>query len=294
MMINRFFQTLFTLAKVVLKSKYILRIKKSAQKDMIVLGNGPSLQQDIRNNWEIFEKTELAVVNHFCHSEFFSQLKPKHYFLLDPAFFNQPFIEPVEKTFRILTEDVSIDWNITFYLPWSSRKSSFVRGLIAKKNFKIQFTNYVTTKGGFRAVNHWLYNWNLATPQSQNVLIYTIFYVMKIGTKRIFLFGAENNWHANVKVDKRNFLVLTDRHHYEEKKEQTEIILMDPSDRSKRMAMSFLLQSCVKVFKGYEVLSKYAQTKQVEIYNCSRNSLLDSFERLDEDEFKQMMLSDSV
>ncbi|WP_430406607.1 hypothetical protein [Fluviicola sp.] len=240
------------------------------------------------NNWEIFEKTELAVVNHFCHSDFFFQLKPKSYFLLDPGFFIQTPNESVEKTYRILTEDV--DWDITFYLPWNKRKSFFVQGLLQRQNFKIQFVNYVTAKGGFRVINHWLYNWNLATPQSQTVLVYTLFFAMKIGAERIFLFGAENNWHANVKVNKENYLIISDLHLYEEKKEHTERILKDSSDPSKRITMTSLLESCLKVFKGYEVLSKYARTKHIQIYNCSKNSLLDSFERLDDDEFKQIML----
>lgn len=287
-MINRFFQTIFTLAKVVLKSNYFIRTKKSAFQDIIMLGNGPSLQQDILNNQEIFEKTELAVVNHFCYSEFFFQLKPKNYFLLDPLFFNQPFMEQVEKTYEILINEVN--WEITFYLPWNSRKSYFVQGLLKRKNFKIQFVNYVTTKGGFRAINHWLYNWNLATPQCQNILVYSLFVVTRIGVKRIFLFGAENDWHTNVKVNKDNYLFMTDLHLYEEKKERTERILKDPSNPSKGVTMASLLESCLKVFKGYEVISEYARTKHVQIYNCSKNSLLDSFERLDDDEFKQIIL----
>nr|WP_294859569.1 hypothetical protein [uncultured Fluviicola sp.] len=286
-MINRFFQTILILAKVVLKSKYFLSVKKSDAEDLIVLGNGPSLKQDILNNLEIFEKTELAVVNHFCCSKFFFQLKPKNYCLLDPGFFEQSMTEPVEKTYRILSEDV--DWEITFYLPWNSRKSHFVQGLMKKKNFKFQFVNYVTTKGGFPGINRWLYNWNLAMPQSQNVLVYTLFLGVRIGGRRIFLFGAENNWHATVQVNKKNELILTDVHLYEKKKEQVERIIKDPVDPSKSITMAVLLDACVKVFKGYEVVNRYARTKKVRIYNCSKNSLIDSFERLDDEEFRQML-----
>ncbi|WP_300665443.1 hypothetical protein [Fluviicola sp.] len=287
-MINRFFQTIVNLGKVVLKSNYFIRIGKSADQNILVLGNGPSLKEDIVNNLKVFETTPLAVVNHFCYSEFFFQLKPKNYFFLDPAFFMQSMTEPIEKTCRILTEEV--DWEITFYLPWSSRKSPFVKSLKQKKNFKFQFVNYVTTKGGFRSINHWLYNWNLATPQSQTVLVYTLFLAVKTGNKRIFLFGGENNWHANVTVNKQNNLVITDMHLYEEKKEQKERVLKDSVDTSKNITMVSLLESCVKVFRGYEVVNTYAGTKQAQIYNCSKNSLIDSFERLNDEEFKQHIL----
>lgn len=250
---------------------------------MIVLGNAPSLQQDILNNRELFEKTELAVVNHFCHSEFFFQLKPKNYFLLDPAFFDQPFIESVEKTYHILSGSGDIDWEITFYIPWNSRKSYFVRGLKNKKNFKFQFVNYVTTKGGFWAVNRLLYHWNLAMPQSQNVLVYTLFLGVKMGVSRIFLFGAENNWHVNVHVNEENQLILQDNHLYEERKEITRKVLLGTS-------MIDLLESLLKAFKGYDLLERYARIKNVQIYNCSKNSFIDSFKRLDDDAFKKMFI----
>lgn len=286
-MINRFFQTVFTFIKVVLKSNYFISIDKHEEKDIIIFGNGPSLQQDILNNLEIFEKTALGVVNHFSYSEFFSQLKPENYFLLDPAFFEQSMTEPVKKTYRILTEET--DWEITFFLPWNSRKSPFVKGLMKKKIFKFQFVNYVTTKGGFRAINHRLYNWNLAMPQSQTVLVYALFLGVRIGYERVFLFGAENDWHTNVRVNKQNQLIISDLHLYKEKKEDTERIVKDPLDPSKSIRMAVLLESCMKVFKGYDVINNYARTKQVTIYNCSTNSLIDSFERLDDGEFKQMI-----
>lgn len=286
-MINRFFETLLILAKVILKSKYFLSIKKSDAENLIVLGNGPSLKQDILNNREAFHNTPLAVVNHFCYSEFFFELKPQNYFILDPAFFIEDVQEPVRKTYQILLEET--DWNITFYIPWNSQKSPFVHGLMKKKNFKFQFVNYVTTKGGFQNINHWLYNWNLAAPQSQNILVYALFFGVKIGVKRLFLFGAENNWHNNVTVNKNNELMLHEVHVYEKKQEQIVRMIKDPVDPSKSITMAVLLEACAKVFKGYTVVNRYAETKHTRIYNCSKNSLIDSFERLDDEEFRQMM-----
>jgi len=283
-MINKFFQTIFTLAKVVFKSNYFIKMKKSTAQDIIVLGNGPSLQQDILNNWEIFEKKELAVVNHFCHSEFFFQLKPKSYFLLDPAFFNNSnSLENVEKTFQILTNEV--DWDIAFYIPYRSRKSALAQALKEINQFKVHFVNYVPAKGGFQRINHLLFDLNLAMPQCQNVIVYTLFIVAKKKPEQIFLFGAENDWHTNVKVNKDNYLVLHDSHLYEEKKSAIERILYNSRDKSKRTTMVDLLESSVKVFKGYMEVRKYAQKKKVQIYNCSKNSFIDTFERLNDEEF---------
>lgn len=288
-MIDKFIQTVINLGKVVLKSNYFIRTEKSADQSVIVLGNGPSLQVDILNNMEAFEKSELAVVNHFCHSEFFFQLKPRNYFLLDPAFFvdSNP-LEVVEKTNHILGNET--DWEITFYIPYRSKKSRFVQQLRKQDQFKIQYVNYVPAKGGFRGVNHRLFNRDLATPQCQNVIIYTLFLQVRKGIKHIFLFGAENNWHMNVEVNKENYLVLRDFHLYKEKKEATEKVLFLDKEKTQRTTMVDLLESSVKVFKGYFEIEAYARKQNVKIYNCSKNSVIDAFERLDDDEFTKRIL----
>ncbi|MNY21804.1 hypothetical protein D3C86_1553740 [compost metagenome] len=96
-----------------------------------------------------------------------------------------------------------------------------------------------------------------------------------------------------MQVNKQNELIITDVNLYEKKKEQIERIVKDPTDPSKSITMAVLLESCVKVFRGYEVVNSYAQTKQVQIYNCSKNSLIDGFARLDDNEFRQLMRPNS-
>ena len=126
---------------------------------------------------------------------------------------------------------------------------------------------------------------DLATPQCQNVIIFALFIMVKKQTPKVFLFGAENDWHVNITVNKDNYLVIRDNHLYEEKKEHTVRILYDPVHPEKRRTMVELLESSVKVFKGYYEINDYAKTRNVNVYNCSKNSLIDAFERLDDEEF---------
>ena len=285
-MISKFFQTVLTLGKVVFRSNYFLSMERSVDENIVVMGNGPSLKKDILDYPETFKKNHLAVVNHFCLSEFFFELKPKSYFLLDPDFFMDAsdFKGNVGNTFAILTGD--IQWEMDFYVPYKYRKSLLVQRLKENSRFKVHFVNYVPAKGGFPAINHWLYNRNLATPQCQNVLIFTLFVLTRKSTKNVFLFGAENDWHANVVVNKDNFLELHDRHLYTENKEIKPIVLYTGN---KRRTMVELLESSVKVFRAYMELEHYAGKRNVRIYNCSRNSMIDAFERIDEEEFKQKL-----
>jgi hypothetical protein len=266
-------------------------MEKSLDENIVVMGNGPSLKNDIVNHLEIFKNAHLAVVNHFCLSEFFFELKPRSYFLLDPDFFTDAsgFKGNVGNTFAILTGN--IEWEIDFYVPYKFRKSLLVKRLKENSRFKVYFVNYVPAKGGFTTINHLLYNWNLATPQCQNVLIFTLFILTRKSTKNIFLFGAENDWHVNVIVNKDNFLELRDRHLYSENKEIKPIVLLNGNNRR---TMAELLESSVKVFRAYMELEKYAQKRNVNIYNCSGNSMIDAFERLDNEEFKQKLHESST
>lgn len=92
----------------------------------------------------------------------------------------------------------------------------------------------------------------------------------------------------NVEVNKENYLVFRDFHLYK-KKEFTERILYSSPDKSKKTTMVDLLESSIKVFKGYVVLNKYVQKQKVQIYNCSKNSLIHAFERLNDDEFTKIL-----
>lgn len=284
-MIKKLFQTGITLAKVAVRSSFFISMERTTDNHVIVFGNGPSLKDDILNYREIFAKNHLAVVNHFCHSEFFIQMKPKSYFLLDPAFFrndnpNKIVGDQVQKTMDIL--NTSVNWNITLYVPYRDRKSKNLQILRKNNYFRIQYVNYVPTKGGLQRVNHWLFNRDLATPQCQNVLVFALFLKVRKESRQIFLFGAENDWHVNVHVNRENQLVIRDLHLYEEKKEMTEKVLLN-------MTMVDLLESSAKAFNGYWKLEQYARSKNVQIYNCSSNSLIDAFKRLDDTGFKQKL-----
>ncbi|MNU79753.1 hypothetical protein D3C71_693700 [compost metagenome] len=288
-MINKFFQTIITLGKVVFKSRYFNSLEKLPFDEVIVLANGPSLARDIENNKAVFEHSQLAVVNSFCQSDYFFQLKPKNYFLLDPFFFfDSGRIESVEKTIEIFLN--KIDWEIDLHIPYKNRNSLFISELKKRTNFKIHLINYIPAKGGFRFINHWLYDLNLATPQCQNVVAFTTFVLVRRKPKKIFLFGAENDWHAQIKVNKENWLILNDDHVYEKSEEKKAIVLTDYKDKTKKVTMVDLLGSSIKVFKGYTEIERYAQKKHVKVYNCSKNSMIDAFERLDDDEFTKIML----
>jgi hypothetical protein len=284
--ITKCLQSLVSVLKVLFQSKFNLPKYTLKGKDFILLGNGPSLEKDIQLHFELFKTSNLVVVNNFCQSPYFAQLQPKYYFLLDPVYFSEiENFNVLEDSKKAFFND--IDWEIEFHIPYSAQSSSLVKGL--KQNPKISFVyyNFVSIKGGLESINHFLYNRTLAIPQSQNILVFSIFNLALCDARNVFIFGAENDWHVQVKVDKENYLYMRDEHFYEESEEQINQRLFKDLESTIKSKMSDLLLSSYKVFIGYENVQNYALTKKCKIYNCSKNSLLDSFERMDDETFIQ-------
>lgn len=283
--IKNCFQTIINLLKVLVMSKWKLGVSNLSKKDFILLANGPSLQADIDKFEGIFKDSNLVMVNSSCLSESFSNLKPSYYILLDPYFFHEENLLPsVERTHEVFLS--AITWEMTLYVPYNSRNSSFIQNIkIKAPNIDVIFFNNVVTKGGFDKINHFLYNKGLAIPQSQNVIVFCTFFLANKNANKVYLFGAENNWHVTVEVDKDNFLILRDEHFYHENEEDKVVKLYQDVEETQPTKMSDLMMSSYKVFIGYENVARFAQTKKCKIYNCSKNSLIDSFERMDDETF---------
>ena len=58
-------------------------------REMVLLGNGPSLKLFLQEKQDFMKGKELMMVNYAALSESFEQHKPKYYLLLDPAFFKK-------------------------------------------------------------------------------------------------------------------------------------------------------------------------------------------------------------
>ena len=90
-LIINFSSTLVSVIKVIIYSKFVVKIKniKSENTKCHILGNGPSLKDNLLNDLDLLKSEELFVVNDFANSEFYELLKPKYYVLADPVFWDQ-------------------------------------------------------------------------------------------------------------------------------------------------------------------------------------------------------------
>ena len=91
---------------------------KKANRKAIVLGNGPSLKNDLEEIVRKKDDYDLICVNNFCSSQFYEVLKPSMYVFLDNYFFNceahSDWIEQREKTFNIINKNTTWPMQIFF------------------------------------------------------------------------------------------------------------------------------------------------------------------------------------
>jgi len=259
-------------------SKFGVKMPKADKETCIVLGNGPSLKTSLTNHFNTIEKHSLVCVNSFSITEEYAQLKPLYYIMLDDGFWKGNS-EYILNTFDALANKTS--WKMHLLVPQKAKKSNRFNELIVKnKNIELIYFNYTVFKG-IESLSHFFYSQNLAMPQSQNVLVASIFLSINIGFKKIILLGADHSWHENVHVNNDNIVCIKDVHFYD----NIEQIKYHPIKKGAYSNETFkfheLLNAWSKAFYGYWILNKYAIKKDCIIENASPVSYIDAFKRIE-------------
>jgi hypothetical protein len=272
-------QTMISIVRIILLSRPVASLPKPLNKQCSILGNGPSLNASIENDIHFLKQTEIVCVNTFASSGYYELLKPSNYVLIDPLFFSEEgqHRDVVTSTFKALLDKT--DWPLNLYVPRTNKKSFLLQNLLSrKKNISIVYFNY-TIFEGFDSIKYFLFSKGISSPQSENVLVATLFLMISRSFEKIFIFGADHSWHEQIQIREDNILTLKDLHFYDsDKTKQVELPLFDASKKKKTIANQFL--SFSKAFRGYDILAGYAEYKHVKIYNASVKSYVDAFERI--------------
>jgi len=258
------------------KTRYPKRKYDSIQ----VLGNGPSLKDDIPKILARRNNTAVMVVNTFATTDLFEQLKPEYYILVDPAFFSPPKKERIQKiqetTSNALIEKTK--WEMNLFVPYSSKKSFFIEKIKKGNKFiKIISFKNIPVIGGANKLNSSFFKYSLANPLFQNVLIAGLFTSLKMQFKTIILWGADHSWHENFKLSDENFIYTPDKHFFDNSSEVKYFMHTHPDGSPKKVHEEFF--TVARAFSVYHSIAHFSETINCKVINLSSKSWIDAFNR---------------
>lgn len=265
--------------KILVRSKFGLKLPPATTPVCSILGNGPSLKISLEKDLEFIKRHEIFCVNNFAQSEYFEILKPQNYVLLDGYYFifndsthNRADIRATFEKFK------EISWQMQLFVPYTGRNSYFVKNLTREnKNIRVCYFNYVITKG-FTWFTHLIFRKNMGMLQCENVLASCIYLAVNRRFDKIFLFGADHSWHEQFVIEDNKILV-SDVHFYD--KSPVKPMLVHDRIKDKKVTIADYFLSFHKAFKSYQVIKEYAASQGSEILNASAKSYIDSFERVE-------------
>ncbi len=278
---GRFVDTVLSLLKVLIKSRFSVEMPAPQRPACSILGNGPSLRQSLDNDLAFIRQTETICVNNFASSPEYAQLQPMNYALLDPAFFlyseQNNSRKDVEKTIRCLV-NLTV-WPMNLFVPQSARSSYLVNQLHGKHlNVRVVFYNYTVVRG-YAWFRHFIFRNGWGMPQAQNILAASLYLAITRRFGEVYLFGADHSWHEEIRVSDSNELLIKQEHFYDKPGDATHIPVYDVVKKeTSRMSAQFA--SLSKAFYSYEILRDYAASLNVRVLNASAKSYVDAFKRV--------------
>ena len=240
-------------------------------KELVILGNGPSLRETIDHDFEWLASHELMAVNFAALSPEFFRLRPGYYVLADGHFFNS---FQIDGNVRKLWESFGkVTWGMTLLVP--SKYRHFVLPLLPPtRDIKLRYFN-LTPIEGLKWLSHMLYGAGLGMPRPRNVLIPAIMEGIRMGFKTIYLCGADHSWTKTLDVDRENYVVSVQPHFYEDNEEEHKRV----RETYKGLRLHDVLGSMTIAFRSYWDIADYAKKKKIEIINATPGSMIDAFKR---------------
>lgn len=264
--------SLASIVKISLMSRPVCKPRKGRQtRELVVLGNGPSLAQTLADERGWLKNRDLMAVNFAANSDEFRRLMPRYYVLADPHFFTG---ESTDQNVKRLWENLlSADWPMTLFVPVKDRAA--VERRIAKRgNIEVKGFN-MTPVEGWKWLCHRAYTAGLGMPRPRNVLIPALMLALREGYRKIFIAGADHSWSKTLWVDDKNRVVSIQPHFYPDGEEERDRV----AEAYKGLHLHDIYQSFAIAFRSYFAIRDYAATLDADIINITPGSFIDAFPR---------------
>lgn len=244
----------------------------------ILLGNGPSLKDDIDKVLKYSPSCEVYVLNYFAFDEYFRKIKPQNYVLADRMFWSKHVNDDIKKDNQNLFLNLdAVDWNMN--LICSENGFDYVSKRL-QKNKNIRVSKVCSVNIEFKNEYIYLFALNniITTPHFINGLVLVIWHAISKKRSDIEIYGADFSMFREYYVDQETNDLYSSFSHFSKNTKGQNSASYKYSNEPKKMLHMRLYQQWSGFYQIY-LLSKIAKIKDIKITNLSSNSFLDCFER---------------
>lgn len=273
-------RTVLSLMRALRQSRFNCRTLTQTAKEgeaCFVLGNGPSLFQDVADRLDFLSNQQVICVNQFANSEWFEKIKPSYYVLVDPMWWldSAPQQTIVMRDALISSLLEKTNWKLYLLLPHEAKKL-YDSKLSNSKYIQLVYFNR-TPFWGARKLVYKLYDHGLGMPQAQNVLIAALFLSMRLGFKQIALLGADHSWHESLVLDENNQVCV--RYGYFDNRTPKLAPFTIDGSTGNIFTMGKIFLAVGRMFESYQEIEMYSCHLGVKITNLSSVTFIDAFKR---------------
>lgn len=265
---SRLGQTAKSIVKLLTQRRRATIIKADADtsRPLIILANGPSLNQTIAESLPSLQAHPTLAVNFAANAPEFRTLRPRYYVLIDPHFFSATDDPNVTRLWDNLAR---VDWPMTLIVPARRR-----RLIPASVNIDTLTVNDIAVEG-FLPLENAAFARGWGMPRPRNVLIPSIMAAIAMGFKEIYLTGADHSWMKTISVDDNNQVVSIQPHFYKDNDKELARVRTDYLHRP----LHTILDSFRIAFASYHTIARFAATRGIRIVNSTPGSYIDAFPR---------------
>ena len=254
--------------------------KKDRKKPLMVLANGPSLNESLEKiiaNKEYLNH-DIATVNFMTNDERFYIIRPCYHVISDGMFYNVPSQQDrVEKFFNNLNN--KINWKITLFASYEFWKDNEWKRRITNDKVKVVPLHRQTPPWNAGKLTLFLAKKGLLGADFGSVLHHAINMGIMSGYKKVILYGSDHTFFDGLCVDNNNRVCKKTTHFYDDKPEEVKPVFHTWSGKDVPYTMSFFLYEYMRVFRGHEILRNVADYFGVDIINKTPCSMIDSYKR---------------
>lgn len=268
---KKLFFTIIDLLKILKQGNYFSMRQFTSISDnriLRILGNGQSL-----NDVSLTPNTKIdyLVVNRHVIGDNYTTIKPSYYVLADPHFFYHPEGINIIKEINSKTK-----WPLQLYVIYKKGIKKTIKGFINNPHITLIMYN-ICTFNGYNKLKYLFYDWQLAMPLVQNVLVAAIMIGIQKKYSLIELYGVEHTWTKYLTVDENNIVYLDNPHFFDKEKAPAKPV--KEIQHEKEYPFYLILRNYSKMFESYWEIKNYLQTtnKNTLILNCTKGSFIDSF-----------------